>query len=82
MRAEYPPYGLIVRDRELQGRDRAEPGTCPDRTPPPSSLAHTKYADFRTWQAKDSYYQALPILIEALGISSSFASSEELHCGN
>jgi len=49
-----------------------------DDVAPPASVAHVKYADFRHWEIKESYLQALQDLLTALAVEPSYASSAEL----
>lgn len=49
-----------------------------DDTRPPSTVAHIKYADFRKWEAKESYLEALQELLNALEIKAHYATSAEL----
>jgi TIR domain-containing protein len=50
-----------------------------DSVEPPASIAHIKYADFRNWQVKEPYFEAVRGLVNALGIKAEFSSSAELH---
>jgi hypothetical protein len=50
-----------------------------DGVEPPVSIAHIKYADFRNWQVKESYLEAVRGLLNALDIKAEFSSSSELH---
>lgn len=49
-----------------------------DDVTPPSSVAHIKYADFRSWQVKEGYLAGLQELVTALELTASYATSGEI----
>lgn len=49
-----------------------------DEVTPPASISHIKYADFRKWEVKESYFESLKELLVAFGIHSQHTTSGQL----
>jgi len=49
-----------------------------DEVTPPASISHIKYADFRKWEVKESYFESLKELLVALGVHSQYVTSGQL----
>ena len=47
--------------------------------PPPSSIVHLKYADFRSWQVKEAYLKAFQELLESINLKAEYLTTSELH---
>jgi hypothetical protein len=68
----------VAKTRQLSNQGCTILPALIDDVTPPASISHIKYADFRKWEVKESYFESLREMLVALGVHSQYATSGQL----